>query len=103
MPERHPHRAAFSERLETAFGIRGILDRERYGKALRLMVIAGHRVGRHHHLAVDGDAGVHDLRLPVRRDRHIGGSVAIRHHRLDLRTQRLLIVLQRFLAISVVE
>ena len=54
------------------------------------MVIAGRGVGGHQHLAVDRDARVHELVLPVRRDRHVGRSAFIAKHRPDLGAEHLL-------------
>ena len=53
LPNGISHGAALGQRVEAALGIGGILDLQRDGKALRLMVIAGRGVGRHQHLAVD--------------------------------------------------
>src|SRR5260370_33619685 len=53
LAKRHVHRAALGKRLELALGITGILDLQRDRKTLRLMEMAGRRVGCHQHLAVD--------------------------------------------------
>src|SRR5438270_753572 len=44
-PEWHVDRAACCERLELRFRVREVLDGERDGKALRLLEMAGWRVG----------------------------------------------------------
>ena len=77
LPNGMLHLAAFGQRLEPALGIRGILDLQGDGKSLRLVEVAGRRVGSHQHLVVDLDPGMHDLVLPLRRDRHLGGTVFV--------------------------
>ncbi len=62
---------------EAAFGLGGILDLQRDMKALRLLEMAGRRVGGHDDLAIDREAGVHDLVLPARRGLHFGIALAI--------------------------
>src|SRR5215475_2345474 len=102
LAERHADGAAFGERLEFALGVGGILHLQRDGKALRRLEVAGRRVRGHQHLAVDGDFRVHDLLLIVRRDLHLRRTFAKGKHRLDLRTEHLLVKFHRRFAIAVV-
>ena len=67
------------------------------------MEVAGGRVGRHQHLAVDRHLGVHDFFLPFRRDRHRFRRALMRQHRLDFAAEYFFIILERRFAIAVVE
>ena len=103
LPEGHVDIAAFRQRLELALGVSGISDRQRHRKPLRLMKMAGRRVGSHQHLAVDRYPAMHDLLLPLGRPRHIRRCGLMSQHQLDLGAEHLFVIFERRFAIAVVE
>src|SRR6516162_3135179 len=106
LAERHSYLAAVGERREHAVGLGLVpgVDGEREALEFRLALRAA--VGRHHVLAVDAQARMHDLVVAAGRN-HAGRrrlrAFLIAHHHLDLGAQRLLVELDCLLAAAVEE